>query len=473
VVVAHNSLTLDASRADAAVMGSPSATAEAADSSGTCSDTNETTADTDQRVSATTAGLHNGLVVAIVYAWVRVALIVSAPPFETPDTESYRSGQATRPWISSELLSVLGDHSYVALSALVSTAGFMALAWALWDPAHRRRSYIIATTIAAVSLLPMVAVYEHWLVPDSLLVGMSLIALSLAWRAVDARWYPWTIGTLCVLITCTKEVGFGVVLLIAMVLVARRSFRLAGALTVICAVLFATAVLPASNRTGQVLWNEPTDIELTMERFRVVVSGLMWSDLSPELTEVGQRSAECGMTMNQLLAETFQLTDKIVSFENCPKLWESVDNLSQIDVLAAHVGNPKYVAPSIERGFAPDMAAMALWSGYRFTQQPLLSLDRIIACLVALLPALALGAAFAFRRGRVVAIIAAVGTSLAFASALVDPSSQDRHTIVFRVVAFALGLMALTEVFTAAASVRDSNAETADVAELEPESPTE
>lgn len=428
--------------ADTNHMASSTATAIAADTADTDTIPAEDALDTGRhRIGSS----RNTLIAVVVYFWVRVALIVSAPAFETPDTESYRSGQATRPPISSALLSLLGDAPYVVLSALVSTAGFAALVWALWDARHLRRSYAMATIVVGVSLFPMVTVYEHWLVPDSLIIGMALLALSLAWRRIDARWYPWTLALLCVLITCTKEVGFGVVVLATMVMMVRRSYRLAGASIVICAVLFATVVLPASDRTGQVLWHQPADTELTMERFRVVVGGLMWSDLSPELAEVGQRSAECGMTMDQLVAETFLLTDQIVNFRNCPELWDAVDNLSQIDVLAAHIANPKYVRPSIERGFAPNMNAMALWSDYSLTQQPLLSIDRIVAVLVGLLPVLALGMSLVLRRGRLVALIAATATSMALVAALIDPTGQDRHAIVFRVCAFALGLMAVAE----------------------------
>lgn len=440
--------------ADANHMVSSTATAIASDTSDTETIPAEDALDTKHhRVGSS----RNTIIAVVVYFWVRVALIVSTPAFETPDTESYRSGQATRPPISSALLSLLGDRPYVVLSALVSTAGFAALVWALWDARHLRRSYAMAIVVVGVSLFPMVTVYEHWLVPDSLIVGMALLALSLAWRRIDARWYPWTLGVLCVLITCTKEVGFGVVVLVTMVMMVRRSYRLAGASFVICAVLFATVVLPASDRTGQVLWHQPADTELTMERFRVVVGGLIWSDLSPELAEVGERSAECGMTMNQLVAETFVLTDRIVSFRNCPELWDVVDNLSQVDVLAAHIENPKYVGRAIERGFTPDMNAMALWSDYSFTQQPLLSIDRIVAGLVALLPLLALGVSLVLRRGRLVALIAVTATSMALVAALVDPTGQDRHAIVFRVCAFALGLMAVAEMSANAVADTDDH----------------
>lgn len=404
----------------------------------------------------------NAVIALIVYFWVRVALIASAPAFETPDTESYRSGQATRPPISSILLSILGDTPYVLPSAMVSTAGFAALSWALWDTRHRRRSIAMTTAVVGVSLFPMVMVYEHWLVPDSLIIGMSLLALSLAWRRVDARWYSWTLGALCVAVTCTKEVGFGIVLLVVMVMMVRRSYKTAAASIAICTVLFGTVVLPASDRTGQVLWHQPAETELTMERFRVVVGGLMWSDLSPELAEVGQRSAECGMTMNQLIAETFLLTDRIVSFQGCPELWEVVDELSQVDVLAAHLANPKHVRHAIERGFAPDMLAMALWSDYSFTQQGLLSIDRFVAGLVALLPLLVLIVSLALRRGRLVALISVAATSMALAAALVDPTGQDRHAIVFRICAFAISLMAMAEWTTGA--VAEAEESTIDLA---------
>jgi hypothetical protein len=203
-------------------------------------------------------------------------------------------------------------------------------------------------------------------------------------------------------------------------------------------------VLPASDRTGQVLWHQPDDTELTMERFRVVVGGLIWSDLSPELAEVGQRSGECGMTLDQLIAETFLITDRIVNFRDCPELWEAVDDLSQVDVLAAHVANPKYVQTSIDRGFTPDMLAMALWSEYSFTQRPLLTIDRLIAGFIALLPLLILGLSLVLRRGRMVALVAVTASSMALVAVLVDPTGQDRHSIIFRICAFAISLMAIT-----------------------------
>ena len=151
------------------------------------------------------------------------------------------------------------------------------------------------------------------------------------------------------------------------------------------------------------------------------------------------------MTLDQLIAETFLLTDRIVNFRNCPELWDAVDDLSQVDVLAAHVANPKYVWPSIERGFASDMNAMALWSHYSFTQQSLLSIDRLVAGFIALLPLLVLSMSLVLRRGRLVALVAVTATSMAVAAALVDPTGQDRHAIVFRICAFAISLMAVTQ----------------------------
>ena len=65
------------------------------------------------------------------YAVLRVLLILSTRAFETPDTASYRSGQRTRPPVGAALLSWLGNEPYVLVSAIVSTAGFVALAIAL------------------------------------------------------------------------------------------------------------------------------------------------------------------------------------------------------------------------------------------------------------------------------------------------------------------------------------------------------
>jgi hypothetical protein len=305
---------------------------------------------------------------------------------------------------------------------------------------------VAGATIVLVSLMPLVAVYEHWLVPDSLLIGLALLALSLAWKPIDRPWYPWVLGLLCLLITLTKEVGFALVVLVGLIAVLRRSSRLGLVVIALCGVVFATVVLPASSRTGTVLWHQPPDTELTMERFRLVVGGLMWTDLSPELAEVGQRAGECGMTMNQLIAETFQLTDRIVNFRECSELWETTDRLSQVDVLVAHMENPKHVGASVERGFVPDMNAMALWSKYSFTQPSLLAADRIVAGFVALVPLLAVVVALAVRRGRLVGLVGVSAVAMALAAALVDPTAQDRHTIVFRVAAFAIGLMTVSEI---------------------------
>ena len=61
------------------------------------------------------------------------------------------------------------------------------------------------------------------------------------------------------------------------------------------------------------------------------------------------------------------------------------------------------------------------------------------------MPFIAVALALWRRRGRRLAAIALLGTAMAFASALVDPSGQDRHTVAFRVIAFAIALMSLTE----------------------------
>lgn len=417
----------------------PSATAS--------SDTAQDAINPDDAVTrGSESAIGSGILVAVVYFWVRMALIVSVSPFETPDTESYRSGQATRPPISAFLLSTLGDRPFVVVSALVSSAGFAALVWALWSPQHRRLSLVLAATVVGVSFLPLVTVYEHWLVPDSLLIGLALLALSLAWKPIDQRWYPWILGSLCLLITLTKEVGFGVVLLVGAIAMLRRSVRLGLVVIAMCAVVFAFVVLPASGSTGRVLWHQPADTQLTMERFRIVVGGLIWTDLSPELTEVGQLSAGCGMTMDQLVAETFLLTDQIVSFRNCSELWEATDRLSQVDVLVAHAENPKYVGPSIERAFVPNLRAMALWGEYSFTQSSLFAFDRIVAGFAALIPLLAFAAAMIVRRGRLLGVVGIASMAMALVAALVDPTSQDRHTILFRVAALAIGLMTVTEI---------------------------
>ncbi len=389
---------------------------------------------------------HRRLVVAAtLFVWLRIGLIMSSGTFETPDTQSYRSGQATRPLISSALLSALGNTPYVLLSASVSTVGFIALSWALWNPARRRWSYGMVAVIATVAMLPMVAVYEHWLVPDSLLVGLTSIALALASRPVVATWYPWAMVALCAFITGAKEVGVALVVLVALVLVVRHASRLAGAVLVISVLLCVVVVLPASNRHGRVLWSQPADTELTMERFRVLVAGLMWSDLSPQLAEVEQRAADCGLTPEQLLAETFRLTDRYVDFRQCPDLWDVVDDISQLDVLEAHVRNPSHVAQSVARGFAPDMYAMAFWSSYPVDQTWVLTVDTGLAVVVALLPLAALGVALVTRRARCLALVAVLASMMAVVAALLDPSSQDRHTIAFRLAAMFIALLVLTD----------------------------
>ena len=401
------------------------------------------------------------IIAAVACAWFRVMFVLATRPFETPDTQSYRSGQNLRPPIGATLLSWLGDTPYILVSALVSTFGFVALAWAIWNPDRRRRSFVVIGLIGAVSLLPMVAVYEHWLVPDSLLTGLALIALALASRRVDVRWYPWALVALCVVVTCTKEVGFGIVLLVAMVLLVRGSYRTAIAAVFVCAILFALVVLPASNREGRVLWFQPTDTELTMERFRFVIAGMMWPDLSPELSEVRVRAAECGMTNEQLIAETFRLTDDTVAFRDCPELWEVVDEISQRDILEAHARNPVHVRASIERGFAPDMSAMAAWGDYLGDHPWLMRFDQLAAAMVALVPLAAMAVGLIRRRGRMLALVAMAGLSMAFVAALVDPSSQDRHTFVFRIAACAIALLSLSESATNVIDVEGAEAITA------------
>ncbi len=382
---------------------------------------------------------------AMGFLWLRVAIILSVPAFETPDTASYRSGQATRPPLSAALLSSLGDTPYVVLSAIVSSAGFLALMWALWNPDRQRWSHAMAAVVATVSFLPMVSVYEHWLVPDSLITGLALLALAFASRPLESRWYPWMIVGLCTVITLTKEVGVGIVVLVSLVLVVRRHYRIAGIAATTSALLFAIVILPASERPGRVVWEQPLDTELTMERFRVIVNGVLWADLSPELAAVEKEAAACGMTYPQLLAETFRLTDRPVDFADCPDLWPTVDAVSQLDLLAAHARNPIHITDSVERGFAADMYSMSRWGGFHIDHAGLMGLARFPAGAVAVLPLAAAAAALARHRGRRLAAIAVLGSAMALVAALLDPSSQDRHTFVFRIAAFAVSLVALTE----------------------------
>lgn len=381
---------------------------------------------------------------AVAYVWFRMALILMVPAFETPDTASYRSGQGTRPVVGALLLDVLPGTIYVVLSAFVSTAGFLAFATVIWRRATRW-AHGAAVAVLVCSLLPMVIVYEHWLVPDSLLVGSSLIAIALALSVGRSRRAWVGLVAVCAVLTLTKELGAVVVVLVALVVAAQGFPRQAAALGTAALAAFALVVLPASDRPGIVLWHQPPDTELTMERFRVLVSGLLWSDLSPELAEVRVRAAECGMTFEQLMAETFLLTDRIVAFRGCDELWEVVDELNQVDVLLAHVANPNRLPSSLERGFAANMKAMAGWSGrYDLADSALLPLDRIVAAGVAVLPVAALGVALARRSGRRLACIALAASGCAVVSILVDPTGQDRHSIGFRVVAMAIAVAALT-----------------------------
>ena len=384
------------------------------------------------------------MICAVGYFLTRVIFVLSSRAFETPDTPSYRSGQATRPPVSAALLSWLGDTPYIAVSAIVSTAGFLALGLALWNPARRGWSYSVLAGLAVVSLLPAVTVYEHWLVPDSLLMGLSLIGLAIAVHRTQTRWHPWALVAVCLLITTTKEQGIGVVVLIALVLVARRSFRVAAVAMVSSALIFATVVMPCSNRHGQVLWHGPRTTELTMQRFRIITAALFWDDLSPELAQVNDRLAECGMTAAQLVAETFNIASEDVGFENCAKVWAHVDEISQLDVLVAHLENPTHVSSALERGFAPDLHPQAGWSGYPFEQQWIYDLERWPMGALALLPLAALAVCVVRRRGRVLAMAAVTGSLLAVVAVLVDPTSQDRHTIVFRIMAGALAIIAIT-----------------------------
>ena len=415
-----------------------------------------------QRPGSTLSRRHVAVAAAVGFVWLRVAIIMSIPAFETPDTASYRSGQATRPPLSAALLSVLGDTPYVALSAIVSSAGFLALMWALWNPDRPRWSYAMASVIAAVSFLPMVSVYEHWLVPDSLITGLALLALAFASRPLGGRWYPWMIVGLCIVITLTKEVGFGVVVLVSLVMVVRRHYRIAGIAAGVSALLFAIVVLPASERPGRVVWDQPLDTQLTMERFRVIVNGVLWADLSPELAAVEEEAAACGMTYQQLIAETFRLTDQAIDFTDCPDLWEAVDAVSQLDLLVAHARNPIHITSSVERGFVADMYSMSRFGGFHVDHPGLMDLARFPAGAVALLPLAAAAAALVLRRGRRLAAIALLGSAMALVAALLDPSSQDRHTLVFRVAAFAVSLLALTEATNPDSEVDDCAAEPAD-----------
>ncbi len=382
------------------------------------------------------------------YVWLRIGLIVSSGVFATPDTESYRAGQGLRPPLSSALLTWIGAMPYVIVSSIISTAGFLALMVAAWDKRRLHRSTVIAGAIAIVSLTPGVVTYEHWLVPDSLLIGLATLALALAWRGDLApggrRAHRWMFVACCASICVTKEVGLAVVALIAVVVVMRRCWRVAAAAVVLSALLFATVVGPASNREGTVIWREPRDTALTMERFRIVVAGLIWSDISPRLADVKRLSGECGMTIEQLIIETFLLPERVVAFEDCPELWKVVDGMSQLDVLRAHLDNPAHVPAAIERGLVPNMWAMTLWSHATLDEPWLLRLDRWAAGAVVLLPVLALAVALARRRGRRLGLVAVMGTCLALAATLVDPTGQDRHSIVFRIVAGGIALISLT-----------------------------
>ena len=399
----------------------------------------------DSDAAAASRGRRLSIACVVAFVWLRSMYVLISRPFLTPDTASYRSGQMTRPPLGAALLSWLGDRPYVALSVVVSSLGFAALAWALWNPARRRRSMAVTTAIVVYAFIPSITVYEHWLVPDSLMVGFALMALALAWRRVPTRWHSAALVVLCLATTTTKEQGIGLVLLIALVLLVRRCWRVALVALAASALLFATTVMPAANRHGTVIWHEPADTQMTMARFRVVIASLMWPDLSPKMAEVSRLSGECGMTMSQLVLETFNLTNRRVDFRNCPELWTAVDQVSQVDVVLAHLHQSRHVPLTIERGFAPNMWAMSLWSQAPFTQRPLMSVDRWLDGFASVLPFIAVALALWRRRGRRLAAIAVLATAMAFASALVDPSGQDRHTVAFRVLAFGIALMSLTE----------------------------
>ncbi len=249
---------------------------------------------TDTRADA--PGRRWPIVLSVGYVWARCALILASTPFLTPDTASYRSGQGTRPPASAVLLSSLGDSGYVLVSALVSSVGFLALCWALWDSTHRRASTAAVAAVVLVSLLPIVVVYEHWLVPDSLLVGLSLLLLSVALRLRSVPWAPWLVVGLSILVTLGKEVGVGVALLVALVLAGRGALRLAVALAVVSVAVFALLVLPGSSREGRVFAPQPLSSELTMERVRVIIASMSWADVSDDLADVRRESERCGMT---------------------------------------------------------------------------------------------------------------------------------------------------------------------------------
>lgn len=384
---------------------------------------------------------------AVTYVLLRVESVLASPAFHTPDTASYTSGQATRPPLGSFLISTFGTTGYELLSAVVSTAGFVALAVAMWDPARRRWSLGIATFLGIVSMLPTFHVYEHWLIPDSFLVGVCCLALALAWRPHGPRWRPVALVALLVLATLAKEIGFSLALLIAFVAAIRWSWRTALVAVALTGVLFATVVSPASDRPGRVLAQEPLDTPLTMNRFRIIAASLAWWSIDDRLLEVNHRAAECGMTLEQFTKETFGLTNLVVHFRHCPELWQATDALSQFDVLLIHAEHPEFIDEGVRRGFAPRMQAMAEWSRYRWSSPGWFRVDRVLAGLLSTVSLAAVVLSLVRRRGRRLALVVLAANGLALAAILVDPSGQDRHAYPFRVVALVVALMALTDAF--------------------------
>lgn len=329
----------------------------------------------------------------------------------------------------------------------MSTAGFVALAAAMRGPERRPWSTGIAVFLGVVSMLPTFHVYEHWLIPDSFLVGICCMSLALAWRKDGPRWRPYALISLLVLATLAKEIGFSLAILIALVAAIRWSWRTALVAVALTGVLFVAVVSPASDRPGRVLAQEPLDTPLTMNRFRIIAASLAWWSIDDRLLEVNHRAAECGMTIDQFTKETFGLTNMVVHFRHCPELWEATDSLSQFDVLMIHAKHPEFIDKGVERGFAPRMQAMAEWSRYRWSATPWFRLDRILAGLLSTVSLAAVALSVVRRRGRRLALVVLAANGLALAAILVDPSGQDRHAYPFRVVALVVALMSLTEAF--------------------------
>ena len=385
------------------------------------------------------------VVLLLVWAWVRVMLVLASDPFEMPDTASYTGAAWMRPPVGRVLLSLLPPLAYTVLSTAVTTAGFVLLAVTVRQRGVGRLGHALVAAIVLVSLSPMTMVFEHWLTPDSLLVGLGLLGVAAAVRAAESRRALAACVVTALALTLTKEVGVALAIVIVLVALVRGvDRRSAVAAIAACIVLFVVVVPPASARTGSAYWGRSDDSEISLDRFRILVVSLIWPDLGDDFAEVERRAEACGMPLIQLLFETFRVAGP-VDLGDCDELWVAADELGQGDILLAHLRNPRHVGITVQRSFANDMSANMLWSDAELRPQWLSSGDRWVAGAVGIAPIGALGWCLVRRRARRLAALGLGTSALALVVGLMDPSAQDRHTIALRVLAAAIAAIAVAD----------------------------